>query len=48
MPELVSPGQSTLDPRAILAIRDLELRARVVVEGLRAGLHRSPSTGFSV
>lgn len=36
------------DPRAVLALRDLELRARVVVEGLRAGLHRSPFTGFSV
>ncbi len=37
-----------LDARAVLAIRDLELRTRVVVEGLRAGLHRSPYTGFSV
>ena len=37
-----------LDPDALLAIRDLELRARVVVEGLWAGLHRSPFSGFSV
>lgn len=37
-----------LDPRALLAIRDLELRARVVVEGLWSGLHRSPFSGFSV
>jgi uncharacterized protein (DUF58 family) len=37
-----------LDPEALLAIRDLELRARVVVEGLWAGLHRSPFAGFSV
>jgi len=36
-----------LDPRALFAIRDLELRARVVVEGLWAGLQRSPYTGFS-
>lgn len=42
-----SPRQ-TLDPHVLLAIRDLELRARIVVEGLRAGLHRSPFTGFSV
>ncbi len=37
-----------IDPQALLAIRDLELRARVVVEGLWAGLHRSPLEGFSV
>lgn len=37
----------TLDPEALLAIRDLELRARTVLEGVRAGLHRSPFTGFS-
>lgn len=37
-----------LDPKALMAIRDLELRARVVVEGLWAGLHRSPFSGFSV
>lgn len=37
-----------LDPQALLAIRDLELRARVVVEGLWSGLHRSPFAGFSV
>lgn len=37
-----------LDPEILLAIRDLELRARVVVEGIWAGLHRSPFAGFSV
>ena len=37
-----------LDPKAILAIRNLELRARVVVEGFSLGLHRSPFHGFSV
>lgn len=37
-----------LDPEALFAIRDLELRARVVVEGLWSGLHRSPFAGFSV
>jgi uncharacterized protein (DUF58 family) len=42
------PQAQDLDPRAVLAIRDLELRSRVVVEGLRAGLHRSPYSGFSV
>lgn len=37
-----------IDPQTLLAIRDLELRARVVVEGLWSGLHRSPLEGFSV
>src|SRR6185503_14489255 len=31
-----------------MSIRNLELRARVVVEGLWNGLHRSPYHGFSV
>jgi uncharacterized protein (DUF58 family) len=31
-----------------MRIRSLELRARVVVEGLWRGLHRSPYHGFSV
>jgi len=42
------PSVRGLDPQTLLAIRDLELRARVVVEGIWAGLHRSPFTGFSV
>lgn len=37
-----------IDPQALFAIKDLELRARVVVEGLWSGLHRSPFAGFSV
>lgn len=39
---------TAIDPDALLAIRDLELRARIVVEGLWSGLHRSPCHGFSV
>jgi len=35
-------------PAALMAIRNLELRARVVVEGFWNGLHRSPYHGFSV
>ena len=42
------PTQTGIDPQALLAIRDLEMRARVVVEGLWSGLHRSPLEGFSV
>ncbi|MGH7967402.1 MAG: DUF58 domain-containing protein [Limisphaerales bacterium] len=38
---------SFADPKALMAIRNLELRARVVVEGFWKGLHRSPYHGFS-
>lgn len=37
-----------MDPQALMRIRNLELRARVVVEGFWTGLHRSPYHGFSV
>jgi uncharacterized protein (DUF58 family) len=37
-----------VDAKALMAIRNLELRARVVVEGFWNGLHRSPYHGFSV
>lgn len=37
-----------IDPQALMAIKNLELRARVVVEGFWTGLHRSPYHGFSV
>lgn len=37
-----------IDPRALMAVRSLELRARMVVEGFWHGLHRSPYHGFSV
>lgn len=37
-----------VDPAALMAIRNLELRARVVVEGFWSGIHRSPYHGFSV
>ena len=39
---------SLIDPRTLMSIRNLELRARVVVEGFWNGLHRSPYHGFSV
>ena len=38
---------SALSADAVAAIEDLELAARVVVEGLRAGGHRSPYHGYS-
>ncbi|HWW02375.1 MAG TPA: DUF58 domain-containing protein [Candidatus Acidoferrum sp.] len=37
-----------IDPQALMTIRNLELRARVVVEGFWNGIHRSPYHGFSV
>ncbi|MBN1417697.1 MAG: DUF58 domain-containing protein [Planctomycetes bacterium] len=37
-----------LDPRTLARISRLEIRARFVVEGFIAGLHRSPYRGFSV
>src|SRR5260221_3513220 len=42
------PGETFVDTKAVMAIRNLELRARVVVEGFWNGLHRSPYHGFSV
>lgn len=39
--------KTSVDPKTLFAIHDLELRARTVLEGVRAGLHRSPFTGFS-
>ncbi len=41
-----APG--LIDPQTLMAIKNLELRARVVVEGFWHGLHRSPFHGFSV
>ncbi len=38
---------SSLSPAVVAAIDDLELAARIVVEGLRTGGHRSPFHGYS-
>ncbi len=37
-----------IDPAALMRIKHLEMRARVVVEGFFSGMHRSPYHGFSV
>lgn len=42
------PAGSMMDPKVVMAIRSLELRAKVVVEGFRTGLNKSPHHGFSV
>ena len=44
----VQNAKSFIDPQTLMRIRNLELRARVVVEGFWNGLHRSPYHGFSV
>lgn len=43
-----APGAEMIDPRALMRIRSLELRAKAIVEGFFSGLHRSPYHGFSV
>ncbi|HZM15461.1 MAG TPA: DUF58 domain-containing protein [Candidatus Krumholzibacteria bacterium] len=40
--------QRLLDPEVVSKLRNMELRARLVVEGFIQGLHRSPYHGFSV
>src|SRR5437763_4822433 len=42
-----APG-TLIHPRALMSIKNLELRARIVVEGFWTGIHRSPYHGFSV
>jgi uncharacterized protein (DUF58 family) len=37
-----------LDPSTIAQLQNMELRARLIVEGFITGLHRSPYHGFSV
>jgi uncharacterized protein (DUF58 family) len=50
MHQIATPMSATtfLDPAALMRIKSLELRAKVVVEGLWKGMHRSPYHGFSV
>jgi uncharacterized protein (DUF58 family) len=43
-----SRGPSFVDPQTLMRIKNLQMRARVVVEGFFAGIHRSPYHGFSV
>lgn len=41
-------SKSHLRPEALMRVKQLELRAKMVVEGFMSGLHRSPYHGFSV
>jgi uncharacterized protein (DUF58 family) len=45
---MTAPSTSFIDPAVLMSIRNLELRARSVVEGFWHGIHRSPYHGFSV
>ena len=40
--------QNYLDPQVLSRLQGLQLRARLIVEGYVAGLHRSPYHGFSI
>ncbi|MDR3635230.1 MAG: DUF58 domain-containing protein [Isosphaeraceae bacterium] len=48
MPSHPTPSESPLDPTALARFGRLELIARLVVEGVMSGLHKSPFKGFSV
>src|SRR5262250_3672868 len=41
------PNDAACPPEVLARIADLELVARIVVEGLVSGLHRSPFHGYS-
>ena len=45
---VASEPANFLDPTTLSGLADLELRARVAVEGFLTGLHKSPHRGFSV
>jgi len=43
-----SKSKNWIDPAALMRVKSLELRARIVMEGFLRGLHKSPYHGFSV
>ena len=47
-PPAAARPQSLIDPRALLRIKSLQLRAKAAVEGFIKGIHRSTYHGFSV
>src|SRR5215213_2116979 len=48
MSETSNDYRKYLDPRTLARIASLDLRARLIVEGLMSGMHRSPYQGISV
>ena len=45
---MATPPEAALDPSSLARFGRLELIARLVVEGVMSGLHKSPFKGFSV
>jgi uncharacterized protein (DUF58 family) len=48
MPQTETDYQRYLNPKMLAKISSLDLRARLIVEGLSSGTHRSPYQGISV
>jgi uncharacterized protein (DUF58 family) len=48
MNDTASDYRKYLDPKTLAKIGSLDLRARLIVEGLTSGMHRSPYQGISV
>jgi uncharacterized protein (DUF58 family) len=48
VPSAAARPHALIDPRTLVRIKSLHLRARAAVEGLIKGIHRSPYHGFSV
>jgi uncharacterized protein (DUF58 family) len=48
MTEAAADYRKYLDPRTLARVASLDLRARLIVEGLMTGMHRSPYQGASV
>jgi uncharacterized protein (DUF58 family) len=48
IPQINTDYRRYLEPRTLARISSLDLRARLVVEGLMTGMHRSPYQGISV
>jgi uncharacterized protein (DUF58 family) len=45
---MAEPTKNSIDPSIISRVHQIDLRARMVVEGYVSGLHKSPYKGFSV
>ena len=48
MAEIATDYRAYLNPKTLARISSLDLRARLIVEGLMTGMHRSPYQGISV
>jgi uncharacterized protein (DUF58 family) len=48
MPDTATDYRRYLEPRTLAKVAALDLRARLVIEGLMTGMHRSPYQGISV